>query len=111
MPRGWVPHTMGTHLWAIPLGIFINLCHGHIGVELVLVFLQAKRRQELGKVVNPSHLGPAQPCRFYTNPEASPSPSLDSQVPDPTARRTLDSSARCAFISCSLRGVMSWICL
>lgn len=100
------PHTRGTHLRAVPLGVFINLGHGHVGVELVLVLLQAKRRRVLGRVVNLSNLGPAQPCCLYANP------SLDGQVPDPPQpRRTRDSSARCAFISCSLSGVMSWICL
>lgn len=49
----------GTYLRAIPLGIFINLCHGHIGIEFVLVFLQGQRRKELGAVVNPTiRLGP-----------------------------------------------------
>ena len=32
--------TLGAaHLRAIPLGVFVDLCHGHIGVELILVFL------------------------------------------------------------------------
>lgn len=26
-----------THLWAIPLSILIDLCHGHVCVELILV--------------------------------------------------------------------------
>lgn len=30
----------GTHLWAIPLSVFIDLSHGHVCIELILVFLK-----------------------------------------------------------------------
>lgn len=37
---------------------------------------------------------------------------VTTSLPRPPPRPpTRDSSARCAFISCSLSGVMSWICL
>lgn len=40
--------TLGAaHLRAIPLGVFVDLCHGHVGVELILVFLQGKTGREL----------------------------------------------------------------
>lgn len=30
----------GAHLRTVPLGIFVNLSHGYVGVEFVLVFLR-----------------------------------------------------------------------
>lgn len=36
MGKSWVGRT---HLWAIPLSIFIDLSHGHVCIELILVFL------------------------------------------------------------------------
>lgn len=79
-----MPHTRGTHLWAIPLGIFINLCHGHIGVELVLIFLQGKKRRKLGEAVNPTiRLGPSPDLMLIHKPTASRSPSLNSHILDP----------------------------
>lgn len=81
---GRVPHTWGTHLWAIPLGIFINLCHGHIGVEFILIFLQGKKRRKLGGVVNPTiRREPSPDLMLIHKPTAFHSPSLDSQIPYP----------------------------
>lgn len=42
---------------------------------------------------------------------STPTPDPSARQGPPASRRTLDSSARWAFISCSLSGVMSWICL
>lgn len=86
-----------SYLVSVSFGIFVDFCQGQVGVEFISVFLQEEQHS----------------VKLDSNVKQNLNPWQDSADVVwhlVNTLLTLDSSARWAFISCSLRGGISCIC-